>query len=110
VISESQVNGAAYARMSTDMQNEKSSEDQVRVCRERARTDGVVELLTRQIARTNAEVNEERRQPCDRPTLETAATREWRARAAAQWWLPFTPGRPGRDCCGSSRATRCNVA
>ncbi len=36
---EDQVIGAAYARMSTEMQNEKSPDDQVRVCRERARGD-----------------------------------------------------------------------
>jgi DNA invertase Pin-like site-specific DNA recombinase len=34
--------GAAYARMSTELQNERSPEDQVRVCRDRAAADGAV--------------------------------------------------------------------
>ena len=41
-MSESQVIGAAYARVSTNMQNEKSPDDQVRVCRDRARSDSVI--------------------------------------------------------------------
>jgi len=41
-MSELQVVGAAYARMSTEMQNEKSPEDQVRVRRARAGAEGVV--------------------------------------------------------------------
>ncbi len=40
-MSEVEVIGAAHARMSSDMQNERSPEDQVRRCRERAGCDGV---------------------------------------------------------------------
>ncbi len=41
-MSEIQIIGAAHARMSSDMQNERSPENQIRRCRDRASIDGVL--------------------------------------------------------------------
>lgn len=42
MMSESRIVGAAYTRMSSDLQNEKSPEDQLRICRARADAEGAV--------------------------------------------------------------------